>query len=153
MSFESELTQFSKLIRKRLSDTKQAQIRWVKASKIDADNYTMVGIGLVDELEYYDVMLGTKNMATIPVDGSPCLIGVVEGEDAHTFLIHAEQPDQIIINANTIFNINTPKGGSLGAQLSSLIDEICKIYVIQGTSPNVANLKDIQKNIVNILEK
>ncbi|MDR3704283.1 MAG: hypothetical protein P4L28_00030 [Paludibacteraceae bacterium] len=151
MSFDSELTQFSQLFRKHLNDNQQAQIRWVTASEVDATSYTMTAVGLTDGLEYYNIMLGSDKMSVIPAVGSLCLIGLVEGEEAHTFLIHAETPDQVIINAKTDLTI-AGAGGNLGNQLSDLIDEICKIYVIQGTSPNVTTLQGIQANIKKILK-
>jgi hypothetical protein len=110
MSFDSELTQFSKLFRKHLSDNQQAQIRWVTASEVNATNYTMTAVGLTDGLEYYNIMLGSANMGVIPAVGSPCLIGLVEGEEAHTFLIYAKEPDKVIVNTDNDITVESSNG-------------------------------------------
>lgn len=152
MSFESELTQFSKLFRKRLNDNRQPQIRWVTATSVDENSLTMTATGLTDELEYLEIMLGSQKICTIPAVGSLCLIGLVEGQEAHTFLIHAEEVDKIVINVNTSIDIKGSGDQQLGLQLSKLITEICNIYVIEGTSPNIKNLTTIQTNIKKILK-
>lgn len=150
MSFESELTQFSKLFRKHLNDNQQAQLRWVKASEVNTTNYTMTAVGLTDGLEYYNIMLGSTNMSVIPKKGSLCLIGLVEGAEAHTFLIHAETPDQVIINAASYLLIKG-NGLDLCTLLTKLISEVEGIVVLQGTSPNIPNLEGIKKDIQTLL--
>lgn len=161
MSFESELTQFSNLFRKHLSDNQQAQIRWVTASEVDATKYTMTAVGLTDGLEYYNIMLGFAKMSVIPAVGSLCLIGLVEGAEAHTFLIHTETPDQVIVfckNSNEK-DESTYKGSHLTVSSSdgTSITSSSNITIASDSNISISSedgkisIKNKDKNLLTIL--
>ena len=54
--------------------------------------------GVVDQLEYYNVQLGMGALCIYPKPGTTCLVGIVEGQETDTFLISAEEVDEIVPN-------------------------------------------------------
>lgn len=77
---------------------KQAQLRWVKVESVDKENRTMDVMGVVDQLEYFDVQLGLGALTIYPVTGSICLVGIIEGQETDTFLISADEVNEIVLN-------------------------------------------------------
>lgn len=87
---------------KRFDGIKQAQLRWVTVEKVDKSNRTMDVMGVVDQLEYYGVQLGLGAICIYPKHGTTCLVGIIEGQETDTFLISAEQVDEIVLNEGTL---------------------------------------------------
>lgn len=81
---------------------KQAQLRWVTVDKVDKGNRTMDVTGIVDQLEYYDVQLGMGALCIYPKPGTTCLVGIIEGQETDTFLISADEVDEIALNSGTL---------------------------------------------------
>lgn len=81
-----------------------SQIRFATCTKVDWDNRIMEANGVTDELPYYGVMLGFGFVDIKPKVGSLCLIGILEGKDTYSFLINAEDVDEVYINSAKIIN-------------------------------------------------
>lgn len=79
--------------------------RVVTAKDVDWEAKTMTAIGVSDELEYYDVILGIGSIHCKPKIGTLCLIGVIENKQAEAFLIEAQELDDVEVNTlNLVFN-------------------------------------------------
>lgn len=79
-----------------------AQMRFATCTSVDWDNRTMEAKGVSDELPYYDVMLGFGYVDIKPKTGTMCLIGIIEGHSAYTFLINAEEVEEVQVKAENI---------------------------------------------------
>lgn len=91
----------------------QAQLRWVKAIKIDWEEKTMDAMGIADELEYYNIQLGTGSIFMKPKPDTICLIGILEGQEAAGFLLSACELEEITVDAETLINLNAGELGGL----------------------------------------
>lgn len=129
MSTKEEL---KKAFQARIKDASQAQLRWVKALKIDWEEKTMTAMGVSDALEYYDIQLGTGSIFLKPKPDTTCLIGIIEGQEAAAFLLSAMEVEEITVDAETLISFN---GGKLGGlvkvealtnKLNELIDTFNK---------------------------
>lgn len=87
---------------RRINGAKQAQLRWVTVDTVDKDNRAMDVTGVVDQLEYYNVQLGMGALCIYPKPGTTCLVGIVEGQETDTFLISAEEVDEIVLNGGKL---------------------------------------------------
>lgn len=85
---------------------------WVTVKSVDWEGEkTMIATGLMDDLDYNDVLLGLGGTYLKPKVGKLCLIGLIENQDAATFLIEAEEVEEMEINAVKItFNGGLNKG-------------------------------------------
>lgn len=88
-----------------------AMLRWVEVVSVNADEKTMDAKGVSDELEYFDIELGSGSVILYPAGGSLCLIGIVEGMETSGFLISATEVEKIEVTATTEIILN---GGTLG---------------------------------------
>ena len=83
------------------------QTVWVEVKEVDWDEKTMVALGIDDELEYYDVLLGLGSVNVKPKVGSNCLIGFINNSETLPFLIMADEVEEIDVNVDKCqFNIN-----------------------------------------------
>ncbi|MBX7204143.1 MAG: hypothetical protein K1X81_01850 [Bacteroidia bacterium] len=84
---------------------------WVTVKAVDWDEKTMTATGLMDDLDYNDVLLGIGSVYTKPKQGTKALIGLIENQDAATFLIECEEVEEMLINSLQItFNDGNNKG-------------------------------------------
>lgn len=74
------------------------QTAWVTVKSVDWGKKTMVATGVVDDLDYHDVLLGIGSIYTKPKKGCKCLIGLIENKDGAAFLIDCEKAEEILIN-------------------------------------------------------
>lgn len=91
----------------------QAQLRWVKAIRIDWKEKTMDAMGIADELEYYNIQLGAGSIFMKPKPDTICLIGILEGQEAAGFLLSASELEEISVDAETLINLNAGELGGL----------------------------------------
>lgn len=73
------------------------QVEWVKCKSVDWDKKTMTAIGLNDDLEFFDVLLGVGMVYTKPKPDTKCLIGMIENKASQAFLITCDQVDEILL--------------------------------------------------------
>ena len=106
------------------------QTVWVEVKEVDWDEKTMVALGIDDELEYYDVLLGLGSVDVKPKVGSNCLIGFINNSETLPFLIMAEVVEEIDVNVDKCqFNINDgfllkKQNETLAKLMSNLLKEI-----------------------------
>lgn len=68
---------------------------WAVAQEIDWETKTMVAVGVMDGLAYYDVLLGVGHRMTKPKPRSKCLLGLIENNDAAAFMIDCEEVEAV----------------------------------------------------------
>lgn len=104
-------------------NTSSACLRWVEVLSVDENEKTMDAKGVSDELEYFNIELGSGSVILYPVAGSICLIGIVEGMETNGFLISATEVEKIEVTASTEIILN---GGTLGGlvKVQELTDKL-----------------------------
>jgi uncharacterized protein YlzI (FlbEa/FlbD family) len=110
-----EIDKFAEIFERKLEGTKQAQLRFATCKAVNWDEKTMTVTGVSDGVDYRGVQLGFEFVYIKPKIGAVCLIGILEGKEALTFLINAETVELMEVNADTI-EIN---GGNLGGLVKS----------------------------------
>lgn len=89
------------------------QTVWVEVKEVDWDEKTMVALGIDDELEYYDVLLGLGSVNVKPKVGSNCLIGFINNSETLPFLIMAEVVEEIDVKTQFKVQLNISDKGLL----------------------------------------
>lgn len=74
------------------------QTVWGEVTEVDWEERTMTVLGLDDEVEYFDVLLGLGSLDLKPAVGSNCLIGIIDNNDTTPFLIMVNDIEEIDIN-------------------------------------------------------
>lgn len=87
------------------------QTIWVTVSEVDWEERTMTAIGIDDEVEYYDVLLGLGSVDLKPIIGSNCLIGIIENKDTSSFLLLADEVEEIESKTQTGLYISLRNDG------------------------------------------
>lgn len=154
-----ELDEFTRLLREAQKAAVRPQMVWATVKSVDWDKKRMVAIGLIDNLEYYDVLLGLGHVHKRPKQGSKCLLGVIGNHSAFTFLIEAEEVQEMLVVSNeTQLTVKEEgfilkKGDeSLTDVLNDFIDEVNKIVVINGTTIDVPAVTLIKQRLNTILK-
>lgn len=98
------------VIIKLIKQNMPIQTVWAKAKSVDFDNKIMDCIGISDDLEYYDVLLGLGSTKVKPKQNTKCLIGTIENEEAASFLIWAEEIDEIELTDSSGFKCHLKEG-------------------------------------------
>lgn len=159
----SEVDRFRSLIDRKVNGSRQAQLRFVKCKSVqwdDRGHRTMTAVGLTDDTDYLEVMLGFGYTDIKPKQGSVCLIGVVEGQEALTFLINAEEVELVEVKADKIeYNDKANDSGlAIVPELRRQLDTITKridgiISAIKGGIPVAQDGGTaLQKSIVAALD-
>jgi hypothetical protein len=78
------------------------QTAWVIVKSVDWDKKTMVATGVMDDLDYHDVLLGIGSIYIKPKKGCKCLIGLIENKDGAAFLIDCEETEEVVIKHKKI---------------------------------------------------
>ncbi|WP_228235939.1 hypothetical protein [Allomuricauda sp. M10] len=151
--------EFVRLLKEKQKSEIQPQMVWATVKSVDWEKRTMVATGLVDDLEYYDVLLGLGNTYKKPKQGSKCLLGVIGNHSAFTFLIEAESVEEMLVVSGESEMTVKEEGfiikradQSLTQVLNDFIDEVNKIVVINGTTINVAAVNLIKQRLNTILK-
>ena len=132
------------------------QTVWVEVKEVDWDEKTMVALGIDDELEYYDVLLGLGSVDVKPKVGSNCLIGFINNSETLPFLIMADEVEEIDVNVDKCqFNINDgfllkKQNETLAKLMSDLLKEIQKMKFTTNTGSTIKLVNKLQfENIEN----
>lgn len=152
------IERLNSLLGNKIKNMSEVQTAWCTVKSIDWDNKLMDVVGIVDDLEYYDVLLGLGSEDKKPVIGCTCIIGIIGNEPGNSFLIYAEDLEEIEIKVGSSV-LHVKKDGfilkqnseSLKTVLNDLIDELNKIVVIQGRSINVPAMTIIKQRLNKIL--
>ena len=151
--------EFDRLLKAKINDKANPQIVWATVEEVNWDAKRMTAMGVVDNLEYYNVILGINHITVKPKVGSRCLLGVIENKPAATFLIEAESVEEmVVVQGEAKLTIKESgfiieKGNqSLTDVLTDFMDEVLKIIVINGTSVDVPSLTAIKTRLKTILK-
>lgn len=160
MSTGHEISDFIELLRQKTKENLEISTIWAVVKSVDWNQKTCVCIGDLDNLEYYDVLLGIGDVYKKPKKGSKTLLGIINGNSAHTFLIHCDEVEEIEITSGKSKFLIEEKGfviqqgnESLKNVFNDMIDELNKIIVIQGTTINVSAMNLIKERFNKILIK
>lgn len=157
----SELSSFIALIGGQIAKQPlQAQLRWATCESVNWEARTMTAIGQSDDLEYFDVLLGLQAIAIKPKENALCLLGVLEGQDASTFLITASEIEEVVIlseGGNIQISNGTVSLYSLMEELMQIITNL-KVHTPAGPSTgllpdSVANLNAFEINFKSLLKR
>lgn len=96
MSLSEETNKLKKTLGRMVRSHVKVQTVWAKAKTVDWANKKMVATGVVDELDYHDVLLGLGHEYKKPAVGTLCLLGIIENQEAASYLIYAEQVDETV---------------------------------------------------------
>lgn len=89
------LLKLKQTLRERTRSEIPVIVVWATAEAVDWEKKTMLAIGVMDGVPYYDVLLGLGNKYVKPKVGSKCLLGLIENNDAAAFLIDSEEVEDI----------------------------------------------------------
>lgn len=157
----SNLKRLKTALDERQKSFVKVQVRWATVTAVDWEAKTMTATGLLDDLPYHDVLLGTGSFYRKPVVGTDCLIGMIENQDAASFLIDAESIEEAAYFAgDSSYTIKESgfilKQGNesfktvlndFQKQVGKLCDELSKVIVAIGTGPNTVALQAIKEEI------
>lgn len=166
MGFDDEMAAFKELQEQQQKKHLTPGCVWAIVSEVDWDNKTMTAIGIEDDLEYFDVQLGLGSFYRKPVKDTKVLLGVPGLQDSASFLIECEQYEEAIyVSGESTFVIKeagfiVQQGDeNLSTILSDyykefgkLCDEVNKIVVSIGTTPNVPVIQQIKLNVTQDIE-
>ena len=119
------------------------QTVWVEVKEVDWEEKTMTALGIADDLEYYDVLLGLGSVDVKPKVGSNCLIGFINNSETLPFLIMADEVEEIDVNVdNCQFKINDgfllkKQNETLAKLMSDLLKEIQKMKFTTNTGSTI----------------
>ncbi|MFY0714131.1 hypothetical protein J1D01_10670 [Seonamhaeicola sp. NFXS20] len=153
-----EIEQFGQLLSKTLDRKTKVQTHWATVTEVDWESKTMTVKGMVDDLEFYDVLLGLSSFYRKPKVGAKCLIGVILNQEASTFLIDCEAFEEAVWTTEDAelkikdqgFSVKVGNE-SLKEILNDYIDEVNKIKVIYGNTINVAATTAIKQRLNTVL--
>lgn len=153
-----EIEQFGQLLSKTMNSKTKVQTHWAKVTEVDWNAKTMTVKGTVDDLEFYDVLLGLSSFYRKPKVGANCLIGVILNQEASTFLIDCEAFEEAVWTTELAelkikdqgFSVKVGDE-SLKTILNDYIDEVNKIKVIYGNTINVAATTAIKQRLNTVL--
>jgi hypothetical protein len=107
----SEIDKFAENFNRRLDGAKQAQLRFAICRSVNWNEKTMTATGVSDDVDYMDVKLGFGYIDIKPKIDTICLIGILEGKEALSFLINAEDVELVELKSgNIIINGGDNKG-------------------------------------------
>lgn len=154
-----ELNEFEKLFKHHSKKGIKPQLVWAIVENVDWVNKTMTVKSLLDDLEYFDVLLGVGSVYKKPVIGTKCLLGVIGNKASATFLIEAEAVEEITFKSDKSVFVIKEEGfvvkqddENLKDVLNDFIDEVNKIVVIQGNTINKAKVKAIKQRLNQVLK-
>lgn len=154
----TQVAEFTKLIGQFNKERQSIATVWATIKSIDWDQKICICTGLLDDLDYYEVLLGIGDVYIKPKKGTQVLLGLINGNHANAFVLHAEAIEEIQTNASqtkvriTEKGVSIAKGTeSLKTVLNDMIDELNKIVVLQGTTINVAAMNVIKQRLNGVL--
>lgn len=158
MKSGEQINEFNSLLGKRIREQIEVQTAWVIVKEVNWQDKSMTVTSVADNLDYYEVLLGIGSEMKKPKLGTRALIGIIGNNQGNSFLITADEIEEInIISEESEFTIKetgfiVKKGSeSLKEVLNDMIDEINKIIVINGTTINVPAMTVIKQRLNTIL--
>lgn len=137
------LDKLKQTITELMKNNTPVQTVWVEVSEVDWEERTMTAIGIDDEVEYFDVLLGLGSLDMKPKKGSNCLIGIIENSSTASFLMVADEIEELDINVEDCqLNINEgfllkKENETLAKLMSDLLQEIQKMKFTTNTGSTI----------------
>ncbi|WP_269222003.1 hypothetical protein [Flavobacterium sp. IMCC34518] len=103
------LAEFKNLMTNKMKSHVPLQTEWVTVKEIDWEEKTMTAIGLLNALEYHDVLLGLGAVNYRPKIGTSALVGSIHNGEA-CFMISCEEIEEIEIIDESGFKLNLNNG-------------------------------------------
>ncbi|MFC0344056.1 hypothetical protein [Epilithonimonas hispanica] len=119
------------------------QTVWVTVSEVDWEERTMTAVGIDDEVEFFDVLLGLGSVDLKPKIGSDCLIGIIENQSTSSFILTANELEEIdVVVEECQLNINKgfllkKENETLAKLMSDLLKEIQKMKFTTNTGSTI----------------
>lgn len=140
-------------LKETLSQQQKQQVAvtivWAIAGVVDWDNKTMTATGIVDDLPYYDVLLGLGNHYIKPRPGSKCLLGLVQNNDAATFLISCQEAEEVELRVKDKILIAN-EDENLRTLAVDLLDAIIAEKHMTSTGPTIKLTPDSEARFSNL---
>ena len=134
-------------LKKTLSDLQsnglKSQTVWVKVTSVDWQERTMDAVGVLDDLPYFDILLGLGSVDIKPTVGTHCTIGIINNNETTPFLIMANQIAEIDVNVEGCqLNINDgfllkKENETLKKLMVDLLQEIQKMKFTTNTGSTI----------------
>lgn len=142
----------------------EVQTHWCIAKSVDWEKKTMTATGLVDDLDFFDVNLGVGHLYRKPKLGTRCLIGIVNNNSADAFMIDCDEVVEMIIKSGQSVQTIKESGfiikkgdeslkevlNDLINEINKLNDEVAKVVVSIGVTPNVPVLEQIKEETISV---
>lgn len=161
MSLADEIAVFKNLQQKEAEKLLTPGCVWATVKDVDWTNKTMTATGVEDDLDYHNVQLGLGAYYRKPKVGTLVMLGVPGLQGADTFLIECENFEEAIyVSGDSTFvikeegfivqhgeeNLRTILN-DYDTQFGKLCDEINKIVVSVGVTPNVPAITAIKMEV------
>lgn len=154
----SAIGDFNNLMAEKMKRSQSVQTVFATVKAVDWNKKTMTATGVIDDLDYYDVLLGLGEVYTKPKIGSRVLIGLINNQGNNSFLIWSEETEEWAHKVGKAEMemkhdgfVLEAQGESLKKVLNDFIDEVNKIIVVNGTTINVAAVTAIKQRLNRIL--
>lgn len=161
------IEEFGQLLGRNINKQVKVQTHWVRVSEVDWQQKKMNAIAVVDDLPFYNIQLGLGSLVRRPKQGTLALIGCIGNQETDVFLIDASEIEETLFtSADSSFTINESgfiiKQGQESLkevlndwqdQFGKLCDEINKIVVSVGVSPNIPAIKKIKNEVETKLKQ
>jgi len=166
MGFDDEMAEFKKLQKEEQKKILTPGCIWATVKEVDWENKTMTAIGVEDDLEYFDVQLGLGSWYRKPVVDTKVLLGVPGLQGEASFLLECEAFEEgIYVSGESTFvikeqgfivqqgdeNLSTIMS-DYHKEFGKLCDEVNKIVVSIGTTPNVAAITLIKEKVTGDID-
>lgn len=154
----SAIGDFNFLMAQKMKNSQSVQTAFAVVKDVDWEKKTMTATGVIDDLDYNDVLLGLGEIYTRPKVGSRVLIGLIHNQGNNSFLIWSQEAEEWIHKVGKAememkedgFVVQA-QGESLKKVLNDFIDEVNKIIVVNGTTINVPAVTAIKQRLNKIL--
>ena len=152
---------FEKFLEKYLQNKAVRTVGFGVATDITEDNCTVLRDGQPELLDVRFHAMDTKpgsHHITIPADKSSVMYAIIDNQEAEAVILMCSEIDRIIYKVGKA-QYELDKDGhliqfdneKLSTAITDLINEVAKIIVINGRSPNVLALTAIKNRINKIL--
>ena len=160
----SGVSEFDKILDQKIKEAIPIMTFWAKVISVDWEKKTMKAKGISDDLMIEDVNLGLGSLTRKPAEGSKVLVGIEEKQSANAYLVDAKEVEEFEWQtAQCTYKINDEGFlikkdddsmkeimNDLLTEINALNDEVQKIVVSIGTTPNVPQLQTISQNVDQI---
>lgn len=152
------IAEFNNLLAQKNKEQTPVQTAFAIVKEVDWDARTLTATGVLDNLDYYNVLCGIGEVYTKPKIGTKCLIGSINNQETNSFLIWCEDAEEVhntVGDASLVMKddgfVMKVDNESMKTVLNDLIDELNKIVVVVGTTINVPAMEAIKQRLNKIL--